>query len=94
MKCFKDLKRECNPRKCNQVCYIKDKNNDLLHFFNSNKIGERQKQVNNLALDIYQELSHEILDNVVEMVYKKTKMYPNVEVINIIRERIKGINSI
>ena len=92
-KCFK-YDKVCNPRKCNQVCYIKDKKNNVLDIFNSNVLGERQKEVNIMAIDYFQELSNSLLDEVVEYVYNKTKMYPNIEAIRIIRKRIGMINEI
>lgn len=94
MKCFKDLKRECNPRKCDKICYIKDKYKGVDGVFESDNAHDRQIEVNCIALDIFQELCNSILDEVVFYVYDETKMYPNIIAISEIRERIQGINSL
>jgi hypothetical protein len=94
MKCFQDLKSECNPRKCSKECYIKDKMKNVLKIFNSDNPHDRQIEVNNIALDTFQLLADELLDEVIELTYNKTKRYPSIEAINIIRNRIKGIKEI
>jgi len=94
MRCYKDLSVECEPRKCNKNCYIKDKRKGILKVFKSDNPYNRQNRVNEIALEIYQELSDEILNNVVELVYEKTKSYPNMEAIRIIRDRIKGVKEL
>ena len=94
MKCYQDLNKECKPRKCNENCFIKDKRKDILNVFKTNNPLDRQTRVNEIALEIYQELSDEILDNVIDLVYEKTKMYPNIRAISIIRDRIKGVKEI
>jgi hypothetical protein len=94
MKCFKHLERKCNPRKCNEICYIKDKYKGVLDVFHTSDPYNRQIEVNNIALTRFQQLADELLDQVVEMVYNETKMYPSIKAINIIRNRIKGIDSL
>jgi len=94
MKCYIDLSVECKPRKCNKNCFIKDKQKGILKVFKSNNPYDRQNRVNEIALDIFQELQDEILDNVIEFVYEKTKSYPNIEAIRIMRDRIKGVKEI
>lgn len=94
MKCYQDLSVECNPRKCNKNCYIKDKMKGIIGVFKSNNPYDRQKRVNEIALDIFQELQDETLDNVIEFVYGETKSYPNMKAIRIMRNRIRGIKEI
>jgi len=94
MKCFKNLERECNPRKCNEVCYIKDKYKGVLDVFHTSDPYNRQIEVNNYALKCFQELADALLDEIVENTYNKYKMYPNIKAINIIRNRIKGIDDL
>ena len=94
MKCYKDLSRDCNPRKCNQNCFIKDKQKGILKVFNSDNPYNRQNRVNEIALEIFQDLQDEILNNVVELVYEKTKSYPNMHAIRIMRNIIKGVKEI
>lgn len=94
MKCYKDLRVECNPRKCNKNCYIKDKMKGIIDVFKSDNPYDRQKRVNEIALDIFQELQDEILNEVIELVYEKTKSYPNMRAIQIMRNRIRGLKEI
>lgn len=94
MKCYKDLNVDCKPRKCNLNCFIKDKRKGILKVFKSDNPYDRQNRVNEIALDIFQELQDEILDNVIEFVYDKTKSYPSMITIKIMRDRIKGVKEI
>jgi len=94
MKCYKELWRECKPRKCNQNCFIKDKQKGILKVFKSDNPCGRQNRVNEIALEIFQDLQDEILDNIIELVYEKTKSYPNIDAIRIMRNIIKGVKEI
>lgn len=94
MKCYKDLNNECNPRKCDKNCYIKDKRKGIIDIFNSNNPYDRQVRVNEIALEIFQELQDEILNIVIDTVYEETKLYPNIIAIKIMRNIIRGIKEI
>jgi len=94
MKCYKDLSVECKPRKCNQNCFIKDKRKGILKVFKSDNPYDRQNRVNEMVLEMFQDLQDEILDNVIELVYEKTKSYPNIDAIRIMRNIIKGVKEI
>ena len=94
MKCYKDLRKDCIPRKCNENCFIKDKQKGILKVFKSDNPYNRQNRINEIALEIFQELQDEILDNVIDVVYEHTKSYPNIEAIRIMRNRIKGVKEI
>lgn len=94
MKCYKDLKRECNVRYCKDTCYIKDKQKNLVNVFNSDNPNDRQKQVNNYMVDLFKQVINETFDVCFELTYEKFKMYPNFQAVYIVRKKINELQQL